>query len=112
LSRLTYVYAWAILAFEPIDPTIIISAIVWFFWGKDASYFFSCVIWNVCIKPFKKFCYKSCFFSCVCKNYDSIENTLEILNFKEKGTYLNTLERFHIYKAKKTGGLLNNYMDT
>jgi hypothetical protein len=28
LSRLTYVYAWAILAFEPIDPTIIISAIV------------------------------------------------------------------------------------
>jgi hypothetical protein len=45
--------------------------------------------------------------------YDSIENTLAILNFQEKDTYLNTLERFHIYKAKKMGGLLNdNYTDT
>jgi hypothetical protein len=35
------------------------------------------------------------------------------LNFQERGRYLNTLERFHIYKAKKTGGLLNdNYIDT
>jgi hypothetical protein len=45
--------------------------------------------------------------------YDTIENTMEIQNFQEKGNYLNTLERFHIYKAKKTGGLLNaNYVDT
>jgi hypothetical protein len=44
--------------------------------------------------------------------YDTVENTMEILNFQEKGNYLNTLERFHIYKAKKTGGLLNdNYVD-
>jgi NCAIR mutase (PurE)-related protein len=33
--------------------------------------------------------------------YDNIENTLEILNIQEKNTYLNTLERFHIYKTKK-----------
>jgi hypothetical protein len=45
--------------------------------------------------------------------YDTIENTMEISNFQEKGNYLNTLEWFHIYKAQKTGGLLNdNYTDT
>jgi hypothetical protein len=45
--------------------------------------------------------------------YDNIENTLEVLNFQEKGSYLNTRERFHIYRAKrKTGQLLNdNYTD-
>jgi hypothetical protein len=45
--------------------------------------------------------------------YDNIENTLKILNTQEKGPYLNTLEKFHIYKTKKTGILLNdNYADT
>jgi hypothetical protein len=44
--------------------------------------------------------------------YDKIENTMEILNFKEKGKYLNTLKKFHIYKANKTGTLLNdNFTD-
>jgi hypothetical protein len=33
---------------------------------------------------------------------------MEILNFQEKGKYLNTLEKFHIYKANKTGILLND----
>jgi hypothetical protein len=40
--------------------------------------------------------------------YDKIENTMKILNFHEKGKYLNTLEKFHIYKANKTGILLND----
>jgi hypothetical protein len=45
--------------------------------------------------------------------YGSIENTMEILNVQEKDNYLNILEKFHIYKAKKTGGLLSdNYTDT
>jgi hypothetical protein len=36
---------------------------------------------------------------------------MKILNYQEKGQYLNTLERFHIYKTNKTGGLLNdNYI--
>jgi hypothetical protein len=33
--------------------------------------------------------------------YDNIENTLNILNTQKKGPFLNTLEKFHIYKAKK-----------
>jgi hypothetical protein len=37
-----------------------------------------------------------------------MENTMKILNLQEKGQYLNTLERFHIYKTKMSGGLLNN----
>jgi hypothetical protein len=45
--------------------------------------------------------------------YDRKENTLKILNIQEKVTYLNTIERFHIYKTKKTAILLNdNYTDT
>jgi hypothetical protein len=44
--------------------------------------------------------------------YDKIENTMEILKFQEKGKYLDTLEKFHIYKANKTGILLNdNFTD-
>jgi hypothetical protein len=44
--------------------------------------------------------------------YDKIENTMEILNFQEKGKYLNILEKFHIYEANKTGILLNdNFTD-
>jgi hypothetical protein len=35
--------------------------------------------------------------------YDNIENTLKILNTQGKGPYLNTLEKFHICKTKKTG---------
>jgi hypothetical protein len=36
---------------------------------------------------------------------------MKILNYQEKGQYLNTLERFHIYKPNKTGRLLNdNYI--
>jgi hypothetical protein len=42
-----------------------------------------------------------------------MENTLKILNTQGKGPYLNTLEKFHIYKTKKSGILLNeNYTDT
>jgi hypothetical protein len=45
--------------------------------------------------------------------YNSIENTLQILNTQGKGPYLNTLEKFHIYKTNKTDILLNdNYADT
>jgi hypothetical protein len=43
----------------------------------------------------------------------TIWKTLEILNLQEKDQYLNTLERFHIYKTNKVGGLLNdNYIHT
>jgi hypothetical protein len=40
--------------------------------------------------------------------YDTLENTMKILNYQEKGQYLNTLERFHIHKTNKTGRLLND----
>jgi hypothetical protein len=41
--------------------------------------------------------------------HGNIENITEILNLHEKGNYLNTLEKFHIYKDNK---LLNdNYTD-
>jgi hypothetical protein len=38
-----------------------------------------------------------------------MENTLNILNTQKKGPFLNTLEKFHIYKAKKKkfGNLFN-----
>jgi hypothetical protein len=46
-------------------------------------------------------------------SYDSMVNTMEILNFQEKCQYLNTHERFHIYKANETGTLLNdNYLQS
>jgi hypothetical protein len=56
-------------------------------------------------------------FSCHILNighaHDNTENTLKILNTQGKGPYLNTLEKFHIYKTKKTGVLLNdNCADT
>jgi hypothetical protein len=45
--------------------------------------------------------------------YNTMENTMKILNLQEKGQYLNALERFHIYKTKMSGGLLNdNYVHT
>jgi hypothetical protein len=36
-------------------------------------------------------------------SYGSSENSLEILNIQEKGPYLSTLEKFHIYRTKQTG---------
>jgi hypothetical protein len=39
--------------------------------------------------------------------YGNIENTLNILNVEKKGPFLNTLEKFHIYKKQKTDNLLN-----
>jgi hypothetical protein len=45
-------------------------------------------------------------------SYDNLENTTKILNIQEKGPYLNTLEKFHFYKTKKTDLLRNdNYAD-
>jgi hypothetical protein len=45
--------------------------------------------------------------------YDNMENMLKILNTQGKSPYLNTLEKFHIYKTKKSGNLLNeNCTDT
>jgi hypothetical protein len=39
--------------------------------------------------------------------YGNIENTLSILNVQKKGAFLNTLEKFHIYKEQQTNDLLN-----
>jgi hypothetical protein len=39
--------------------------------------------------------------------YRNIENTLNILNVQKKGKFLNTLEKFDIYKKQKTDNLLN-----
>jgi hypothetical protein len=45
--------------------------------------------------------------------YDNIDTTLKNLNIQGKDLYLNTLEKFHVYKTKKTGILHNeNYADT
>jgi hypothetical protein len=33
--------------------------------------------------------------------YDTIEDTMDILHFKNKGSLMNTLERFHIYNLSK-----------
>jgi hypothetical protein len=41
-------------------------------------------------------------------SYGSLEDSLEIISIQEKGPYLNTLEKFHIYKIKQTGYLLND----
>jgi hypothetical protein len=44
--------------------------------------------------------------------YGNIEKTMEILNLHEKGNCLNTLDKFHIYKANKDNKLLKeNYTD-
>jgi hypothetical protein len=37
-----------------------------------------------------------------------IENTMKIFKFQEKGKYLNALEKFNVYKANKSGMLLND----
>jgi hypothetical protein len=39
--------------------------------------------------------------------YGNIENTLNVLNTQKKGAFLNTLQKFHIYKTHKSGNLLN-----
>jgi hypothetical protein len=44
--------------------------------------------------------------------YGNLEDTMPVVNIQNKGPYLNTLERFHIYKEQKTGVILNgNYAD-
>jgi hypothetical protein len=37
----------------------------------------------------------------------TIWKTLNILNIQKKGPFLYTSEKFHIYKTKKSGNLLN-----
>jgi hypothetical protein len=39
--------------------------------------------------------------------YGNIESTSNILNVQKKGAFLNTLEKYHIYKKQKTNNLLN-----
>jgi hypothetical protein len=39
--------------------------------------------------------------------YGNIESTLNVLKIQKKGAFLNTLEKFHIYKTQKTDNLLN-----
>jgi hypothetical protein len=42
----------------------------------------------------------------------TLEDTLQVVSIHNKGPHLNTLERFHIYKERKTGTILNdNYAD-
>jgi hypothetical protein len=35
--------------------------------------------------------------------YDKIENTMDIIRIGQKGKYLNTLEKYYIYKTNKIG---------
>jgi hypothetical protein len=41
-------------------------------------------------------------------SYNTIENTMEVIKIGQKGTYLNTLEKYYIYKTNKTGLLMND----
>jgi hypothetical protein len=41
-------------------------------------------------------------------SYNTIENTMEVLKIGQKGTYLNTLEKYYIYKTNETGLLMND----
>jgi hypothetical protein len=44
--------------------------------------------------------------------YGTPEDTLQVVSIHNKGPHLNTLEKFHIYKERKTGTILNdNYAD-
>jgi hypothetical protein len=44
--------------------------------------------------------------------HGTIEDTLQVVSIHNKGPHLNTLERFHIYKERKTGTILNdNYAE-
>jgi hypothetical protein len=38
---------------------------------------------------------------------DSLENSLTILKFQQKGRMMNTIEQYHIYRITKTGNQLN-----
>jgi hypothetical protein len=45
--------------------------------------------------------------------YGTIEDTLDILHFEKKGSLMNTLEQFHIYKLSREGiHLKYTYTDT
>jgi len=44
--------------------------------------------------------------------FGNIHNTMEILQFQKKGTYLNTIERFHIYKETIQNNHLNDEYTT
>jgi ferritin-like metal-binding protein YciE len=39
--------------------------------------------------------------------YNKIEHCMNIIKIQNKGKLLNTLEKFHIYKGRKLGNLLN-----
>jgi hypothetical protein len=41
-------------------------------------------------------------------SYDTIENTMDIIRIGQKGKYLNTLEKYYIYKISKTGLQMND----
>jgi hypothetical protein len=41
-------------------------------------------------------------------SYDTIENTMDVIRIGQKGKYLNTLEKYYIYKINKTGLLMND----
>jgi hypothetical protein len=40
--------------------------------------------------------------------YDTLDQSMEILHTEKKGSKLNTLERFHIYDITKKGLQMNN----
>jgi hypothetical protein len=45
--------------------------------------------------------------------YNKIEHCMSIIKIQNKGKFLNTLEKFYIYKEQKSGNLLNeNSMET
>jgi hypothetical protein len=44
--------------------------------------------------------------------FSNIHNTMEILQFQKKGTYFNTIERFHIYKETIHNNHLNDEYTT
>jgi hypothetical protein len=45
--------------------------------------------------------------------YNKIEHCMSIIKIQNKGKFLNTLEKFYIYKELKSGNLLNeNSMET
>jgi hypothetical protein len=46
-------------------------------------------------------------------SFGNLEDTVHVLNTQHKGPYLNTLEKYHIYKTNRTGCLLHDiYSDT
>jgi hypothetical protein len=41
-------------------------------------------------------------------SYDTIENTMDIIRIGQNGKYLNTLEKYYIYKISKIGLQMND----